>query len=653
MARGALVVGVFGLFVVAVTGTVAVEATARSAFCNSCHIMGPYYESWQHSSHKDVPCIECHYEPGAVETVEGKIGALSQLAKYATRTEGTKPWAEVSDQSCLRSGCHSVRMLEGPLDFGRVKFDHRPHLLESRPGHRLRCVTCHAQVVQTEHISVTESVCFHCHFMPGADGRLQERTADCLLCHEPTVKAEGAGRSFEHAAYLERGVACQECHDRVVQGDGAVRSERCDSCHGEVEFLQRIGEPEFLHEEHVVEHKVECFECHDAIRHGLQPPAPRHASTPGDCGTCHVQIHDATRGLYAGRGAFGVVEQPSRMYETSVACAACHTGRAGAAPRGQHGGAIAAAGEVDCIHCHGPAVAGMLGDWQHAVDVQLGRLQPLLAELEAALPLDAPAEARQHRDEARANLELVATDGSLGAHNVAYALAALRAGAERIDRAWELWDPAQGSSAAAGFPAPDRGGCLACHAGVERRESVPHDGKAFAHGRHLASGVECAACHADAPQGRAGHGALAVAQQQCSSCHHAPAADRDLSDCASCHAAQAGMLAGTEEQPGIKAALACSDCHGEPPDLIQPTADQCAACHDESYSRTLVQWQSRVIELDVRVEEALRGTTDPGKAAAARRSLEAVRADRSRGAHNFERTERLLLEALQTLGAGP
>ena len=30
----------------------------------SCHIMEPYYQSWQESSHNDVACIECHFAAG-------------------------------------------------------------------------------------------------------------------------------------------------------------------------------------------------------------------------------------------------------------------------------------------------------------------------------------------------------------------------------------------------------------------------------------------------------------------------------------------------------------------------------------------------------------------------------------------------------------
>ena len=154
--------GVFGAAVFAVSMLLAIEHTAQPEFCRTCHNMEPYFQSWKNSAHSNVPCIECHYEPGSIETLEGKFKALSQLAKYVTRTQGTKPWAEIGDASCMRSGCHYTRLLEGPIQFGRVQFNHRHHILESRRGRRLRCTTCHAQVMQGSHMSVSKGVCFTC-----------------------------------------------------------------------------------------------------------------------------------------------------------------------------------------------------------------------------------------------------------------------------------------------------------------------------------------------------------------------------------------------------------------------------------------------------------------------------------------------------------
>ena len=110
--------------------------TSRPVFCNSCHIMEPYYKSWQESSHKDVTCIECHFPPGLGGKVRGKMLGLVQLLKYVTASAGPRPSAEIPDASCLRSGCHETRLLSGRVDFSRhlIPFDHTPHLQAGPPG---------------------------------------------------------------------------------------------------------------------------------------------------------------------------------------------------------------------------------------------------------------------------------------------------------------------------------------------------------------------------------------------------------------------------------------------------------------------------------------------------------------------------------------
>ncbi len=147
--RAAAVLGAF-LFLILVTVALAGWYTSRPQFCNSCHIMGPYYRSWQTSAHKNVSCIECHFAPSFGGEIRGKMLGLVQLAKYVTQTQGPRPIAEVPDASCLRSGCHETRLLSGrvPGDFHGIPFDHTPHLGESRRGKRLRCTSCHGQIVQ-------------------------------------------------------------------------------------------------------------------------------------------------------------------------------------------------------------------------------------------------------------------------------------------------------------------------------------------------------------------------------------------------------------------------------------------------------------------------------------------------------------------------
>jgi hypothetical protein len=69
------------------------------------------------STHKNVPCTDCHFEPGLQNTIKGKFEASSQAAKFITGTYGSKPHAQIHDVSCMRSGCHEKRILEGKVDW--------------------------------------------------------------------------------------------------------------------------------------------------------------------------------------------------------------------------------------------------------------------------------------------------------------------------------------------------------------------------------------------------------------------------------------------------------------------------------------------------------------------------------------------------------
>ncbi len=656
--RWGLVGTVFALAVLAPTTYVAVEKSSEPQFCNSCHIMEPFYASWERSAHSAIKCVECHFEPGTMGTAQGKFQAISQLAKYVTRTQGTRPWADVSDASCVRSGCHSLSSLEGPIEFGRVSFDHRPHLLEAR-GKRLRCVTCHSQVLVDQHFAVEESVCFACHFTPGPDGRIPARTGDCLVCHAPPQGVlEVAGRPFEHAEYLGRGVDCRDCHASITEGAGTVHPQRCRSCHGEPELLARLEDPVLLHRAHVTERKVECFECHLEIHHGSEPPPRSHPSSDEGCAACHAGSHDAARLVLAGAGAIGVERRPSRMLETHVACQACHTGRAG------HGAAgaserIASAGEVDCLHCHGIRFAGMLAGWQGTIGSGLARLRSNADALEGCLAQASDPRAGELREEALRDLELLERDGSRGAHNAPFALAVLRAATERIDQAWGMVDPEQAVHAAELLPVEPDAACGACHLDIASQDPLEVHSRPFHHQDHLrAAGLSCSSCHLDVPYGSEPHGAPAFPREECASCHHAESERLDPGECSRCHAPQVafftGRLEGVENAPVAMPEKDCTSCHGEPPDIVIPPATMCGLCHEEGYGEKLAQWRATTDDLRTRLEAALAaagGSADPQAVEAARAALELVAADGSRGVHNFSLAERLLADGLARLGA--
>src|ERR1051325_1656338 len=123
------------LTVISIIGLVIAEhKTSQPEFCGSCHIMKPYYESWQadiHGGKLEVACVDCHYAPGERDTVAAKLRGLSQVTSYISGRYGaTRPRAHVDNRSCLTSKCHGdMAFMDKELSVGAtVKFFHVKHL---------------------------------------------------------------------------------------------------------------------------------------------------------------------------------------------------------------------------------------------------------------------------------------------------------------------------------------------------------------------------------------------------------------------------------------------------------------------------------------------------------------------------------------------
>ena len=156
-------------FVVIVVGMFKLSETPF--FCGLCHNMKTYVDSWKASSHRSVDCIKCHYKPGFPNHLKGKWqdGQLS-LVYFITGKSPTRPHAEIDDVSCLQSGCHKRADLKDDMVFKNVLFSHPRHIEQMRRQKQLRCTTCHSQIVQGAHMTVTDVECFICHFYKSDKG---------------------------------------------------------------------------------------------------------------------------------------------------------------------------------------------------------------------------------------------------------------------------------------------------------------------------------------------------------------------------------------------------------------------------------------------------------------------------------------------------
>jgi nitrate/TMAO reductase-like tetraheme cytochrome c subunit len=547
--------------ILAALGTVGfIEYSAQPGFCDTCHLMKPYYESWASSSHNDVPCISCHYAPGIRAEAMGKLQAANQVVKYVTGTYSVKPWAEIEDAACLRSGCHEQRRLEGEVAFLGVRFDHAHHLGELRRGKQLRCTSCHSQIVQGDHLTVTPSTCYLCHFKNTDQG---EPVAGCTGCHtSPARLVSPAGFVVDHPQYVEDLVSCVSCHGDVALGEGLGEENRCFNCHNEADRLEQFENTTLLHRIHIAERNVECTQCHTPIEHRIVSITPTNEL---DCGSCHQQVHAAQQQLY------------SSMYLARVSCQGCHGLPTEVAGHEQ----VQAAGEATCLSCHGIRYANILPSWQREMERKVGSVEAVLRGVRNALG-SASVRRRAAADSvvrlAADNLELVQV--GRGVHNVTFADQLLRATLDLLSSAVEVGRLPYAVPQIDLGPPVTEGACLQCHLGIERR-AVSFRGRSFNHERHVVRGeLACTTCHTPLDD----HGGTTLTNtSSCDACHHRQI---DPMNCASCHAGPGGM----PENPVVTttgsfphsthrdAGLPCAFCHNPP--TMSAAAVDCTMCHD-------------------------------------------------------------------------
>ncbi len=101
--------------VITVGGVVAIGWTETAGFCGRCHTMGPELKAYAASPHREVPCAECHVQPGIVGWAKAKVNGTKQLIQVLTDTfpQPILPpdHADLPPTSVTCVRCHDVRPL--------------------------------------------------------------------------------------------------------------------------------------------------------------------------------------------------------------------------------------------------------------------------------------------------------------------------------------------------------------------------------------------------------------------------------------------------------------------------------------------------------------------------------------------------------------
>ncbi len=591
-AKVAVPIAILGIVLLVVGTAGFVEVSSQPWFCGSCHIMQPYHASWEKSTHRDVPCIKCHIAPGIKAEAMTKIQAANMVVKDLTGAVNGRPWAKIEDASCLRSGCHSTRLIQGEVEYKGVRFDHAAHLGQVRRGIQLHCTSCHSQIVQGSHIAVTEGTCVLCHFK----GRpVDKPVATCTGCHpSPPRVTSKEGFVVDHPSFVKDRIDCLSCHSEVTQGAGEADPERCVSCHNEPQKLAQMNDASMLHRVHVGQETIACVQCHTTMQHRIVALT----TTPQlDCKACHSNVHLAQQKLYAGVGGYlsrlqaGTSTEleaahaatiPSSMFQARVSCVGCHND----ASRLPGHDTVQVANGASCMSCHGVRYANVLPSWQRGMERKVALVDPVVQDAMAAarsLPVGRRARADSLLGQAADNVALVRA--GKGVHNIIYADQLLRSALDLVRQATrDAQVPYRAPGVDLGPPVTENQ-CLQCHMGVEAQQA-PFADRTFSHEPHVVrAGLQCGMCHTSF----ANHGGtLLTSAASCDNCHHNPVPS-PTRNCAQCHPGPGGAPTDTLRRSQgdftharhVAANVQCAACHEAP--TMTAKALNCDGCHAQHH----------------------------------------------------------------------
>lgn len=618
----------------------AAELTSRPNFCANCHFMEPYVNDWKTSTHSDVTCTKCHFPPGLKSKIKGKFTAASMVVNYFTGVyKKSKPWAEIEDASCLRSGCHAEQQLNEDVVFKQnIHFNHDSHLNNLRRGKKLRCTSCHSQIVQGEHMTVTETTCFLCHFKDTAD---DNPINDCTWCHSAPFKSERPDAKYDHSFVLANNIDCNSCHGAMVVGEGEVLDNRCSFCHAEKDKLEMKSDSDFIHQIHVTDNKVECENCHLPIQH--KSIAKTKDIFP-ECQECHQTPHQAQFDLFSGSGGKNVKEHPNPMFTAGLNCKACHIFH-----ESEFGitGKTVATGE-SCERCHGKGYARLYQQWEDNMQDKKNLVELGFKVVADTININ-ELNSRNAKllEDAHFNFQLVKTGNVV--HNVAYSDELLLNSYTNLQKILKSNNIEAKLPDIQLFNTARPSECQNCHYGQESKK-VEAFGIIFEHSKHITNkDLTCLSCHSH----KKTHGETIITRDQCLSCHHT----QDEVECVTCHQVQTHFYDGTIEiydsilpDYMYEGEVECNDCHRNEENVItKEHGRNCSNCHDAEYEDYLAEWQGDVKTKILKLKEDLSSIVYYDLNKKGRQSVDIIKTgidkieqDSSYGVHNYELISDLL-----------
>jgi len=264
--RSVIAGGIALVFILAIT-----VGAAQPSLCAKCHTVEKSYTEWQKSPHKDIGCLKCHYEPGAVGYISGSIGGAENLLGHFFK-ENELPRTMVGNKSCLR--CHNDIFDRIVIGKREIKVQHKDLITGG-----IACTNCHPDTAHKAKRIKTFAMnnCIDCHNNKVASAR-------CETCHQqdigykpnrtlddwPKIKVSRLNCTGCHKPVTEQG--CIDCHGLVLphskefkrkhaMESEATRGQLCYKCHWERMATKRMcgchhddgeihGSPEKWHYEH-------------------------------------------------------------------------------------------------------------------------------------------------------------------------------------------------------------------------------------------------------------------------------------------------------------------------------------------------------------------------------------------------------------------